>query len=74
MQRNYLTEKENPYRYGVLLGNYVEEKYANDYTQIQASNHTNPISETRETFPKTVVSKEDPVLQTDLSPNHSQPL
>lgn len=31
MQKNYLTEKENPYRFGVLQGNYVEEMYASDF-------------------------------------------
>lgn len=30
MQINYLTEKPNTYRYGVFMGNYVEEVYAKD--------------------------------------------
>lgn len=35
MQRNYLTEKENPYRYGVFQGNYVEEIYSKDYENLK---------------------------------------
>lgn len=30
MNRNYLSEKENPYRYGVFIGNYIEEMYRTD--------------------------------------------
>ena len=33
MNRNYLTEKINTYRKGVLMGDYVEQLYKNDQEQ-----------------------------------------
>ena len=50
MQKNYLAEKENPYRYGVLQGNYVEEMYANDYEKIQTKNTSFPLTETQRSY------------------------
>ena len=45
MQRNYLTEKINTYRKGVLMGNYVEEKYLDDVKSTKIKNQYFPESE-----------------------------
>lgn len=50
MQRDYLHVKENPYRQGVLQGNYVEELYASDFKQNQTIKSYYPMSETKSQF------------------------
>jgi hypothetical protein len=50
MNRNYLSEKENPYRFGVLQGNYVEEMYSKDNTNWAGKNSRSMTTETKERF------------------------
>ena len=34
MNKDYIVEKENPYRFGVYQGNYVEELYSKDIGKV----------------------------------------
>ena len=46
MQKNYFTEKTNTYRYGVFMGNYVEEIYAKDSKGKTLVGNNFPLTET----------------------------
>lgn len=50
MHSNYLNNKENTYRHGVLEGNYVEEIYSRDFLRSTVKEPRVLISETREKF------------------------
>ena len=52
MDRNYLKIKENPYRFGVLQGNYVEEIYARDFMKTYKKEPMVKLSETHAQFQK----------------------
>ncbi len=54
MQRNYFTEKENPYRFGVLQGNYIEELYAKDFERNQTVTKYFPTTEMQSNFQRPI--------------------
>ena len=55
MQKNYLTEKTNTFRYGVFMGNYVEEIYAKDFEGKKIVANEFPLTETQEKFAETAL-------------------
>ena len=50
MQSNYLTEKINTYRKGVLMGNYIEQKYSDDAEEMKIKNQYFPETEFQSSF------------------------
>lgn len=50
MNREYLAEKENPYRFGVLQGNYAEEINSKDPLLFIEKTSSNMQSEFKERF------------------------
>jgi hypothetical protein len=50
MNRDYLCEKENPYRFGVLQGNYAEEINSKDPLLFIEKTSSNMQSEFKERF------------------------
>ena len=57
MDRNYLKIKENPYRFGVLQGNYVEEIYARDFMKTYKKEPMVKLSETQAQFQRKTTEK-----------------
>lgn len=77
MQSNYLNNKENSYRQGVLEGNYVEEIYARDFDRSKRKEPRIFVSETKEKFNSTL-NRHESQSQNDksgtLNCDEAQPL
>lgn len=75
MNNNYLNNRENTYRQGVLQGNYIEEIYAHDYEKSKRKEPRIFMSETKERY-KTFFNQPNAqsVKKTDTTGNNCKDL